>query len=329
MTEGRTRLLKTFRFLKELAVLRYPVQRTLNDYSEVLRLDSWPLHPSIQVSRGDVPEESQDQGASVKDVSPIIRITRAELTPCPTPPKQLHGWLKPGWQDVEADVQVLQARNSRDEKSGITKTIEFTEGADRLAALNVWKATRGHWAEAERPAVAARQIFERIYALWTRLQREGDRLELVLADGMLCVKEEEVLHPVLLQRITLEFDPTGPEFRFSPGIEKADLQRTILRLVPSVQGRMIAGFDKDLEREPIDPLGGARTDGFFKRLVQGLFKDGEFIDDVPDHTTERPSVWRAPVIFVRPRTAGLRSTLDYIIEDLEDPARNSGVYTCH
>ena len=317
-TEARTRLLQTFRFLKELAVLRNPVQRTLNDYSEVLRLDSWPLHPSIQVSRGDTPDDSQDQGASAKGVSPIIRITRAELTHCPPPPKLLHGWLKPGWQDVDAEVQVLEARNSRDEKTGVTETIEFTERADRPAALNAWKATRAHWAEAERPAVAARQIFERIYALWTRLQREGDRLELVLADGMLCVKDQDVLHPVLLQRITLDFDPSGPEFRFSPGIEKADLQRTILRLVPSIQGRMISAFDKDLETEPIDPLGGTRTEGFFKRLVQGLFKDGEFLDDAPDHTTERPSVWRAPVIFARPRIAGLRATLDHIIADLEE-----------
>ena len=81
---------------------------------------------------------------------------------------------------------------------------------------------------------------------------------------------------------------------------------------------MIASLDKELEREPIGPLGGTRTEGFFRRLVQGLFRDGEFLDAVPAHTTERPSLWREPVIYTRPPTAGLRATLDYIIEDLEE-----------
>ena len=35
-----------------------------------------------------------------------------------------------------------------------------------------------------------------------------------------------------------------------------------------------------------------------------------------DREDERPRIWREPVLFVRPRNAGLSSTLDFIIEDL-------------
>ena len=150
------------------------------------------------------------------------------------------------------------------------------------------------------------------------MQRDGDRLELVLADGLLCVEEHHLKHPVLLQRLTLEFDPTGPEFRFFAGVEKIELQRALLRLVPTIEARMIARFDDQLETEPVDLLGGERTDGFLKRLVQGLFKDGEFLDSEPGGATDRPCLWRAPTVFLRPRTAGLSATLDHIIEDLQD-----------
>ena len=34
-------------------------------------------------------------------------------------------------------------------------------------------------------------------------------------------------------------------------------------------------------------------------------------------TTDHPTIWREPVIFLRPRTAGLDTTLDFILEDLE------------
>ena len=57
------------------------------------------------------------------------------------------------------------------------------------------------------------------------MQREGDRVELVLADGMLGVADLSVRHPVLMQRVNLEFDPALPEFHFSTGTEKVVLNR--------------------------------------------------------------------------------------------------------
>ena len=316
---AKGRLVQTFKFLKELAELRNPVQRDLDDYSQVLRLDLWPVHPCIAVRRGD-PSEENDQDTAGKELEPIIRITRAKLTRCPKPPQLLKEWLKPGWDMVKVEVDVIQTRNFRDEERRETVTVGFSDDDDRVVALNNWKATRTRWVEAERPAVSARQLFEKVYALWTTMQREGDRLELVVADGMLCVEEHLVKHPVLLQRISLDFDPSSPEFRFFAGTEKVELHRALLRLVPTIEGKMIAHFDQELEAEPVEPLGGEGAEGFFRRLVQGLFNDGEFLEGEAPRTTDRPCLWREPVIFVRPRTAGLSMTLDCIIEDLEDEA---------
>ncbi len=317
LPRARGRLVQTFKFLKELTELRNPVQRELDDYAEVFRLDSWPMHPCITVRRGD-PREEDDQDAAGKELEPIIRIGRATLTPCPKPPQLLKGWLKPGWRAVEAEVDVLPTRNFRDETRE-TVTVGFSDDGARVVALNNWKTTRTRWVEAERPTVSARLLFEKVYALWTKMQREGDRLELVVADGMLCVEEHLVKHPVLLQRISLDFDPSRPEFRFFAGTEKVELQRALLRLVPTIEGRMIAHFDQKLEAEPVEPLGGVGTEGFLRGLEQGLFNDGEFLEgEAPSGTADRPCLWRDPVIFVRPRTAGLSTTLDYIIEDLED-----------
>ncbi len=313
---AKNRLVQTFQFLKELNELRNPVARDLSG-AEVLWLDSWPLHPCVQVWRGDRLEDGTDD-AVVTEMEPLIRIQRARLTPCPKPPEILDGWLKPGWQSVGEEAKVLESRNFQG-KGKQTITVAFGEDQERVAAMNAWTTTRTKWADAERPAVAARQLFERIHALWTMMQREGDRVELVLADGMLSVKEHSIEHPVLMQRVNLEFDPSVPEFRFNTGTEKVELHRALLRLVPSVEGQMIAHFDKDLGEQPVEPLGGESVEGFFRRLVQGLFNDGEYFEGkARGAAANRPSIWRAPVIFLRPRTAGLSTTLDYILEDLSD-----------
>jgi DNA-directed RNA polymerase subunit L len=313
---AKERLVQTFKFLKELNELRNPVPRDLSG-SEVMRIDTWPLHPCVQVRRGDRAEDDANDVAEA-EMEPLIRIERARLTPCPAPPEILDGWLKPGWQSVDAEAQVLESRNFQD-KEKQTGTVAFADDRKRVAALSVWTMARMKWAEAERPAIAARQLFERIHALWTTMQREGDRVEVMLADGMLDVAEHFIRHPVLMQRVNLEFDLSVPEFRFNTGTEKVELHRALLRLVPNIQGRMIAHFDKELEEQPVEPLGGESTEGFFHRLVQGLFNDGEFLEGkVHGAATNRPSIWREPVIVSRPRTAGLSTTLDYIVEDLED-----------
>jgi very-short-patch-repair endonuclease len=314
---AKSRLVKTFRFLKELNELRNPVPRDLSSH-EVLRVGEWPVHPCVLVRWGDPVEEDGDEVGDV-EIEPLIRIKRAPLTECPEPPRALEDWLMPGWQSVEGEVALLKSRNVHDEKRG-TVTADFTEDPARVAALETWQLTRLKWVVAERPAIAARALFARVHALWTTMQRKGDTVELVLADGMLQVVDQRIEHPVLLQRLNLAFDPAGPEFRFSAGTESVELHRALLRLVPAVDGRMIAHFAEELERTPVEPLGDKSTEGFFRRLVQGLFTDGEFVDGnkVETSRASRPTIWRQPLIILRARTAGLSTTLDYIVEDLEN-----------
>lgn len=318
MNVAKDRLTQTFKFLKELNELRNPVPREISGHAKLLWIDEWPAHPFIEVRRGDRKEE-EDDGNGEAELEPLIRIRRADLTPCPKPPEALDGWLKPGWQSVETEAEVLASRNFLDEKSR-SITVAFEDDEQRVTGLNVWAGARTKWTVAERPAVAARKLFEEIHALWTAMQREGDRTELVLGDGILEVSAERIRYPVLLQRVNLRFYPAGPEFRFDTGTEKVELHRALLRLVPSIEGRMIAQFDKELEATPVEPLGGESTTGFLRRLVQGLFAtDGEFLDgERRDASSGQPSIRRMPVIFLRARSAGLATTLDHIVEDLED-----------
>jgi hypothetical protein len=313
---AQSRLTQVFKFLKALNELRNPVPRDLSAYSQILWLNKWPTHPTIVIQRGDR-EDNEEETDVDAEMEPTIRVQRARLTACPNPPTLLDSWLNPTWQSVDAEVEVLESRNFVN-KEKETVTIQFVDDAARVDALNVWKATREKWAAAERPAIEARQLFERIYALWTTIQREGDRVELVLADGMLEEASQLIRHPILLQRINFEFDPAVPEFRFSTGTEKVELHRALLRLVPTIEGRMIAHFDKELEKRPVEPLGGESTIGFLRAVVQGLFTDGEFIEEkMPGIIGDHPTIRREAVIFLRPRTAGLSTTVDSIIEDLE------------
>src|SRR5262245_25264206 len=190
---AKDRLIQTFRFLKELNELRNPVPRDLSHSSKLLWIDDWPDHPFVTVRRGDRTGDGDEDANQAPE--PLIRVRRANLTRCSAPPEEIVDWLKPGWQDAEREIEVLPLRNFADKDAGTT-TVAFEDDVSRASALKVWSAERTKWAEAERPAIVARRLFEDIHALWTSMQREGDTAELVLADGMLNVGIESIDYPV-------------------------------------------------------------------------------------------------------------------------------------
>ena len=164
---------------------------------------TWPLHPCVQLRRGD-PVEDGDE-APEAEPEPLIRVQRAQLTTCPSPPGILDGWLKPGWQVVDGKVETLEARNCQQGKQP-TSTVAFADDAERSAAFSAWMEARERWAVAERPAVAARQLFEDI--------ERGGRCCNVKATASNWDPPMDALrarafgaHPVLMQRINLDFDP--------------------------------------------------------------------------------------------------------------------------
>ncbi|NJL16437.1 MAG: hypothetical protein HC938_03790 [Nitrospira sp.] len=151
-SSAKERLVQTFKFLKELNELRNPVPRDVSG-ADVMRIDTWPSHPCVQVRRGDRTEDDVTDTAEL-EMEPLIRIQRARLTPCPPLPAILDGWLKPGWQSVDAQVQVLESRNfpGKDRQSN---TAAFTDDRKRIDAFTEWTGVRATWAEAERVAIAA------------------------------------------------------------------------------------------------------------------------------------------------------------------------------
>jgi hypothetical protein len=93
---AHSRLTKVFRFLKELDELRNPVLRDTSSYPAVLKIDEWPVHPCIEIRRGDpISDEEPSESLDDADMLPLIRIKRAQLSQCPKPPPVLDSWLKP------------------------------------------------------------------------------------------------------------------------------------------------------------------------------------------------------------------------------------------
>ena len=318
---ARDKLTRVFRYLEALNQHRNPAKRQIREQLWNLWLHDLPDHPSIK--RGDTKSRTSkvttaDNQNGETGASFVLRVQRPPLTSPPTPPADIAEWLEPGWDDPSHDVSVL-AFWPEPESQIESRTVKFADSTARPMAFQRWKALRDDWAKNEKPARACMKIFETLYALYGRIDREAERVELVLGDGILSWSRPEggIYHPILLQRLQLQFNAAVPEFMLSEADHPAELYSALFQSMTDVDGRTIGRCREELDREGFHPLFNGAASDFLKRLVVQLSPRGEFIEDgAPDGECSDPRIGRDPVVFLRARTLGYAAAIEGILADL-------------
>ncbi len=324
---ARDRITRVFRYLEALNEHRNPAKRQIQEQLWLLWFRDLPDHPSIRkgivgqssnVSAGVKTEAGPDLEKAGDDF--VLKVRRPQVTHAPRPPEVISLWLEHGWEDPTGQVRIRASRNEGGE--GVeTRVVQFGDDPQRPKVLEAWKVLRGDWARNELPARKAMKIFEQLYELYGRIEREAERVELVLGDGILSWRRNDggVYHPILLQRLQLEFNPTLPEFTLFETDHEVELYSALFSSMADVDGKAIARCRDELGEGDYHPLEDGGTSGFLRRLVVQLSPRGEFTDEgAPQPESEDPCIGRDPVIFLRARTLGFATAIETVLEDLQD-----------
>src|SRR5882762_9170500 len=317
---ARDKLTRVFRYLEALNQHRNPAKRQLREQPWSLRLRDLPEHASIQLggAKSLKTKNGNAQDSELGGSNYVLKVQRPRLTRPPEPPEEIAAWLEDGWDDPSSAFAVRPALEES-EISAAPTIVSFTDDAARTASLERWKLLRDEWVKTEKPARAAMKIFESLYALYGRIDREAERVELVLGDGILSWRRADggIYHPILLQRLQLQFDASVPEFTLSEADHPVELYSALFQSMSDVDGRAIGRCREELEQEGFHPLVNGSTSGFLKRLVVQLSPRGEFLDDrAPDGEVSDPRIGRDPVLFLRARTLGFAAAIEGILADL-------------
>lgn len=319
---AREKLTRVFRYLEALNQHRNPAKRQLREQPWSLWLRDLPEHSSIQkgAAKASSPKAKDGNSQATEDggSSYILKVRRPRLTRPPEPPEEISGWLEDGWDDPSNTIAVEETlEESEDHRE--QQIAKFADDPVRTAALEHWKLLRDDWVKTEKPARAAMKIFETFYALYGRIDREAERVELILGDGILSWRrtEGDIFHPVLLQRLQLQFDASVPEFSLSEADHPVELYSALFQSMSDVDGRAIGRCREELDEGGFHPLINGSTSGFLKRLVVQLSPRGEFFEDhAPSKEASDPCIGRDPVLFLRARTLGFAAAIEGILADL-------------
>ncbi len=338
LADARERMVRAFRFLAEAARRREPQRLTWRDYEWSLPLWELPDHPVIERLFLD-PESAV-----------FLRVGRADEIPCPPPPPELRDWLRGGWESPSTrDPSVLPIRVERlrvgegEANNGAPPSgwpaasadgwhekfgeVRFDTDPARIAALAEWSTVRSTWRETAHPAWAARQLFERLFALKGRFDRESERTTLFLGFGLLRVSAPagKVDHPLLVQRCELRFDPRVPHFEIVSSDEPVALATAQLRDL-GVDGRALANLRSAVSSK-LMKVGDSESRAFLLDAAHTLFADARVLsrDEVkaaqPDST---PIVVEQLVAFASSRSGRVRDAMDEMAERLSIAASLPG-----
>src|SRR5947208_1560267 len=300
--QGRERIARVFRYLKALNEHRNPAKRDLSEQPWTLWFRQLPDHPGIQRRFSNGQEET--------DL--VLKVGRPTFNQAPQPPLPIVGWLEGGLDDPEAEV------TGSGTKANGSEPLRFDAEPRRVEAYERWKTQQQNWAATERPARATMKVFEQLYELYGRIEREAEHIELVLGDGILSWKrlDGSIYHPILLQRIQLAFDPSVPEFTLIETGKEVELYSALFRSMPDIEPKVLARCREELDRCGFHPLGGTDTLEFLRRFVVQLSPRGQFAEGPPQKESEDPEIGRAPVLFLRTRTLGFATAIEGTLEDL-------------
>lgn len=315
------RILQIFKYLQALDQLRNPVIRDIQLQPWGLWMKDLPSYPTIIIGNfEDVFSESEEDSTDLSS-SFILKVGRPTLIDAPPPPKNYSSILKDTWKKPELAVQfnLVEVAKSEDEEE-LNDNLVLQKYLND-SAFAEWYEQRNLWAEKEIPARQAMTVYNKLYELYARLERESEQFELILGDGLINWNHPTGLirHPILLAKLKLEFDPSVPVFSLLELEQPIELYTSLFRAVPEVTGTVMNRLHEELEQNPFHPLGGQETEEFYKRVVAQLSPYGQVLKagDKPIKA-EAPSIIRDPMVFLRKRSLGFSKAVEEIIKDIPE-----------
>lgn len=312
----RDRVSRLFQFVRAIYQLRNPVQRHIRELTDwTLSLEDLPAHPCITLNRPEPESNATDEESTAPDV--LLRVERPSLRPIPPPPPDISDWVEDGWQKYSGEARYIPSRQL--DTDDAPKVEPFDADPTRVEAFSQWNELRRLFLIEEKPAIETFEIFSRLYQLRGALERDAERYEVVLGDGILSwrVESGSIRFPLVLQRLELEFDPTVPAFTLTDAELPTEFNSALLRSISSVDGSIVGAIIAELVAGQYHPLMGENLTAFLKSISPRLASTGRFADEDPVGESADPVIYRAPLIFVRKRTFGFATALESILADLQ------------
>lgn len=263
----------------------------------------------------------------------MLEIERPTLYPCPDPEGILIPWIDGEWTNINvSDIkykETIQTQDLNDGESSNNKkdfldqdSLEdekekFHDSKARVDSFENWIEKREEWLIIEKPKLIGLDLYNKLFELYADIKREPESVELVIGDGNITWKTEDrkLDHPVLFQKVKLEFNSDKPSFIIKCEELKLELYTPMLRTVSSINQTLLPDVIKEAETHLYHIADKDNNINFYKRLVNIIDENGKYSED--NINSDDPTISYDPILFLRKRNLGYSVFIENIIDYID------------
>lgn len=234
--------------------------------------------------------------------------------------KELLEWISGDWTDYKSPIKLLSEKIIKENDA--SKVVNISKKEKEI--LEKLLKDRKLWVEEQKKIEVVRNLFDTLYNKYLVLDRDSDILELVVANGLVKVPNEDIYYPILLKKVNFSIDTEKNIISITDTSDNdfitQELYLNFLAEVENINLDKVFYLEDKIVENNIHPISKNDTiKDFFREFIHNLNSRAQFIEDLDKKNKESVITieWK-PILFIRKKDDGKVEAINNIIKDIEN-----------
>ena len=234
--------------------------------------------------------------------------------------KELLEWISGDWADYKSPIKLLSEKITKENDA--SKVVNISKKEKEI--LEKLLKDRKLWVEEQKKIEVVRNLFDTLYNKYLVLDRDSDSLELVVANGLVKVPNEDICYPILLKKVNFSIDTEKNIISITDASDNdfitQELYLNFLAEVENINLDKVFYLEDKIVENNIHPISKNDTiKDFFREFIHNLNPRAQFIEDLDKKNKESVITieWK-PILFIRKKDDGKVEAINSIIKDIEN-----------
>jgi len=234
--------------------------------------------------------------------------------------KELLEWISGDWADYKSPIKLLSEKIIKENDA--SKVVNISKKEKEI--LEKLLKDRKLWVEEQKKIEVVRNLFDTLYNKYLVLDRDSDTLELVVANGLIKVPNEDICYPILLKKVNFSIDTEKNIISITDASDNdfitQELFLNFLAEVENINLDKVFYLEDKIVENNIHPISKNDTiKDFFREFIHYLNPRAQFIEDLDKKNKESVITieWK-PILFIRKKDDGKVEAINNIIKDIEN-----------
>ena len=309
--DKRGNIIALYQYIAEVVKSIKTEKKDIHNEEWCYFLEELPKHSGIILNYLDNKNTPSDQKILQVEKIPFLEPLAID--------KELLDWLSGDWGDYKSPIKLLSEKITKENDA--SKVVNISKKEKEM--LEKLLKDRKLWIEEQKKIEVVRNLFDTLYNKYLVLDRDSDTLELVVANGLVKVPNEDIYYPILLKKVNLSIDTEKNIISITDASDNDFItQELYLNFLAEVENinldKVFYLEDKILENN-IHPVSKNDTiKDFFREFIHNLNPRAQFIEDLDKKNKESIITieWK-PILFIRKKDDGKVEAINNIIKDIE------------